>query len=297
MLHRGDLHGLLADAVRSAQARRHPARQALRRASRPTPDHAEVRFEDGETVRAAYVIGADGIHSKVRAAAVRRRQAGVHRLRRLARPRADGEAAAAHRADARHQLARPARPRAALSGAARRDDELHQLRRARRLAGRVLGDAGHQRRARQRLPRLARRRARHHPQHRDAVQMGDDGARADAALERGPRHAARRRLPSDAAVPRPGRRDGDRGRLRARRLPGEILRRSRDARSRATRTSAASAPPRWCASRTRTAARRSARRSPTRAQVAVEVAREWQQERVRERMEWLYAYDATAVEI
>jgi salicylate hydroxylase len=31
--------------------------------------------------------------------------------------------------------------------------------------------------------------------------------------------------------------------------------------------------------------------------VAVEVAREWQQERVRERMEWLYSYDATAVAI
>ena len=45
----------------------------------------------------------------------------------------------------------------------------------------------------------------------------------------------------------------------------EIFRRSGGAPSPATRRSAASAPPRWCASPTRTAARRSARRWPTRA--------------------------------
>ena len=31
--------------------------------------------------------------------------------------------------------------------------------------------------------------------------------------------------------------------------------------------------------------------------VAIEVAREWQQVRVRERMDWLYNYDATAIAI
>jgi len=31
--------------------------------------------------------------------------------------------------------------------------------------------------------------------------------------------------------------------------------------------------------------------------VAISVAREWQQVRLRERMDWLYSYDATAVKI
>lgn len=65
MLHRGDLHGALADAVR---ARKPDAIRLGRRLSdiQTANGHAEARFEDGETVRAAYVIGADGIHSKVR---------------------------------------------------------------------------------------------------------------------------------------------------------------------------------------------------------------------------------------
>jgi salicylate hydroxylase len=66
MLHRGDLHGLLVGAV---QALKPDAIKLGRHCTGATSEggHAEARFEDGETVRAAYVIGADGIHSKVRA--------------------------------------------------------------------------------------------------------------------------------------------------------------------------------------------------------------------------------------
>jgi salicylate hydroxylase len=66
MLHRGDLHSLLADAV----CEQKPDAVKLGRrcaAISAAGNYAEVRFEDGESVRAAYVIGADGIHSKVRA--------------------------------------------------------------------------------------------------------------------------------------------------------------------------------------------------------------------------------------
>ena len=66
MLHRGDLHGLLAAAVRAAK----PDVVKLGRrcvSVRPEGDHAVVRFESGDSLNAAYVIGADGIHSRVRA--------------------------------------------------------------------------------------------------------------------------------------------------------------------------------------------------------------------------------------
>jgi len=65
MLHRGDLHGLLVDAVRALK----PDAIALNKrcvAVASHAGHAEATFADGSTVKAPYLIGADGIHSKVR---------------------------------------------------------------------------------------------------------------------------------------------------------------------------------------------------------------------------------------
>jgi salicylate hydroxylase len=65
MLHRGDLHNLLAGAVRSLK----PDAISLDRrcvAVTSHAGHAEATFEDGSVAKGAYVVGADGIHSKVR---------------------------------------------------------------------------------------------------------------------------------------------------------------------------------------------------------------------------------------
>ena len=66
MLHRGDLLNLLADAVQRLK----PNAISLGKkcvAIRQTKDHAETKFVDGHAVTSAFVIGADGIHSLVRA--------------------------------------------------------------------------------------------------------------------------------------------------------------------------------------------------------------------------------------
>ena len=65
LLHRGDLHAMLVDGVRRLKP------DAIHLTSRcidvvQSADHAEVRCENGDAMRAAYVIGADGIHSKIR---------------------------------------------------------------------------------------------------------------------------------------------------------------------------------------------------------------------------------------
>jgi salicylate hydroxylase len=65
LLHRGDLHGVLVDAVRRLKP------DAIHLAERcvdvdQSDTHVDVRFASGKSVRASFVIGADGIHSKIR---------------------------------------------------------------------------------------------------------------------------------------------------------------------------------------------------------------------------------------
>lgn len=61
-VHRADLHGLLVSAVGSEQVRlRHELSGITER-----DDHVELTFTDGEVVRAALVIAADGLRSRAR---------------------------------------------------------------------------------------------------------------------------------------------------------------------------------------------------------------------------------------
>ncbi len=65
MMHRGDLHAALADAIKSINP------QILKLGQKclglaQTDDGVEIMLEGGKIVKAALAIGADGIHSKVR---------------------------------------------------------------------------------------------------------------------------------------------------------------------------------------------------------------------------------------
>ena len=66
MLHRSDLHAALSNAVKALK----PDAIALNKACvavSQTAERAEVRFQDDTSASAPFVIGADGIHSTVRA--------------------------------------------------------------------------------------------------------------------------------------------------------------------------------------------------------------------------------------
>jgi salicylate hydroxylase len=65
MLHRGDLHGLLAEAVQRLKPNAIHLNTVCATVSQ-TDERVAIRFETGEVAHAAFVIGADGIHSNVR---------------------------------------------------------------------------------------------------------------------------------------------------------------------------------------------------------------------------------------
>jgi salicylate hydroxylase len=66
MLHRGDLLAVLAEAVQGLKTNAVTLGKRCI-AVEQTTDHADVRFADGDVRRFPFVIGADGIHSQVRA--------------------------------------------------------------------------------------------------------------------------------------------------------------------------------------------------------------------------------------
>ncbi len=66
-IHRGDLHGAIAQAVLQAK----PGAIQLNRKCTglsQTPEHVELHFEAGDPIKAKLVVGADGVHSVVREA-------------------------------------------------------------------------------------------------------------------------------------------------------------------------------------------------------------------------------------
>src|SRR4029077_7381989 len=64
-IHRGDLHGVIAQAVLQAKPGAiHLSRKCVGLSQ--TADHVELRFETGAPVTAKLVVGADGVHSVVR---------------------------------------------------------------------------------------------------------------------------------------------------------------------------------------------------------------------------------------
>ena len=143
MFHRGDLHAVLLDAIRRE---RPDAIHLDRKCAGVTQneDSVTIEFERGEPSRRR-IVDRRRRRAVARAACgVRRRPAGVHRHRRLARPRAARPRAGRHQAGRRHQLGRSGRSCRALSGARRRAAQFRRSAGTRRLAGGKLERAGHE---------------------------------------------------------------------------------------------------------------------------------------------------------
>ena len=202
-IHRGDLHRLLVEAVRAQRP------DVIRLNARcvgveQDADHVVLVLEDGRRGRGRLLIGADGVHSAVRASVFGAGRPeftgcmawrGVIPVERLGRDRMP-LAGTNWIGPGRHVVHCPLRRGELLNfvGVVERGDWLVESWTAQGTQGECLSD----------FARLARRCARVDRGHRRAVQVGADGARGDDALERGARDAARRCLPCRAAVPGPG---------------------------------------------------------------------------------------------
>ena len=213
--HRADLLATLVGALPAE--RLHVGHRF--RSLRDHGDRVEVEFDNGAIADVDVLVGADGIHSDVRAALFGPDGPGLHRLRRLPRARA-GRAPAAPRARGDGAdldgARRPLRP---LLRAAAQARQLRRDLRPGRLDARVV-DRSRRGRGRARGVRgLAPAGAGDHRRGRRDVHLGAVRPPAAGALVVGPRHAARRRVPPDAAVHGPGRRAGARGRGDADGLP------------------------------------------------------------------------------
>ena len=130
MLHRGDLLNILAEAVHRLKSNAISLGRKCIAVSQ-TADQAQVKFADGQVATASFVVGADGIHSQVRAClfgAGRTEFTGCVAWRGFG---SDGSTTATPWAHGRNELAWAARSRAALSGPARRDHEFYRHCRAR----------------------------------------------------------------------------------------------------------------------------------------------------------------------
>ena len=221
LVHRGDFHPVLVQAL----AERAP--DAVRVGARcidfeQDADGVTLLLEDGERVRGDVLIGADGVHSRIREALFGGARAtftgfmawrGVVPMDRLP-ARLRQQYGMTWIGPHGHVVTYPLRRGELLNfvTAIERDDWLIES----------WSEAGTVEECRRDFALLACGRAGDRRRHRHPVQMGDARTRAAAALVGRPRQPARRCVPSDAAVPGAGRQHGDRGRHGAGALPERL---------------------------------------------------------------------------
>ena len=225
MVHRGDFHRVLWQAVERAKPGAiHLGSRCVACANRG--DGVVLELEDGRRIAGDVVVGADGVHSRLRAHlfdAAKPQFTGLMAWRgivpierlpeELRRPVGSN-----WHGPGGHVVTYPLRRGELLNfvGVVERDDWKSD----------AWTEQGTREECAADFAGWHPLSPRHHRQPRHGLQMGADRPRADADLEQGPRDAAGRCLPPDPAVPGPGRHHGHGGRRRAGALPRSLPRRA-----------------------------------------------------------------------